>query len=180
MVEKIEIRKPLRSEIPQLAELGSRLFQQTFDGLYSDEDLQTFLTRVYSPSGVAEDWDAGCEFWVAEVAGEGNGVVPSRFVGYCKAGPVKVPVEVGERRALELRQIYVERDYHGCGIGGQFMQRFLELCRIRSVQEAYVSCWSQNQQALAFYARFGFEVIGSYDFLVGEHRDHELILRKLG
>jgi len=174
------IRKPLRSEIPQLAELGGRLFQQTFDGLYSAADLQAFLTKVHSPAGVAFDWDAGCEFWIAEVAGEGSDVSGNQpcLIGYCKAGAVSVPVEVGERRALELRQMYVDRQVQRGGIGSKFMQEFFELCSDRGIQDAYVSCWSENQQALAFYAHFGFEVIGSYDFLVGEHRDHEFILRK--
>ena len=95
MSQSIVIRKPLRSEIPQLAELGSRLFRQTFAGLYPDADLKAFLDRVHSPAGVAYDWDQGCEFWIAEAA-EG-----ASWVGYCKAGPISVPAEVGGRRALE-------------------------------------------------------------------------------
>ncbi len=180
MTRSFLIRKPLRSEIPQLAELGSRLFQQTFDGLYSDADLQAFLAKVHSPAGVAYDWDAGCEFWVAEAVGQGSGLGTDQpcLIGYCKAGAVTVPIEVGERRVLELRQMYVEREAFRCGIGSKFMQAFIELCNLRNIQDAYVSCWSQNVRALAFYAHFAFEVIGSYDFMVGEHRDHELILRK--
>ncbi len=180
MALSFEIRKPLRSEILKLADLGSRLFQQTFDGLYSAEDLQAFLTQVHSPAGVAYDWDAGCEFWIAEAAGQGSAVGGDelRFVGYCKAGQVKVPIEVGERRALELRQLYVDRDLHRCGIGSKFMHAFFELCGLRSVQDAYVSCWSENQKALAFYASFDFKIIGEYEFLVGDHRDRELILLK--
>ena len=174
--QSIQIRKPSRSEIPQLAELGSRLFQQTFDGLYSDEDLQAFLDKAHSPEGVAYDWDQGCEFWIAERAGQGT--ASATWVGYCKAGPLKVPVEVGDRRALELRQIYVERDFHGRGIGDQFMQCFLELCNARKIEVAYVSCWTENKRALSFYARYGFEVVGTYDFEIGSHRDQDHILCK--
>ena len=171
-IESIEIRKPLRSEIPRLAELGSRLFQQTFDGLYSDVDLQAFLDRVHSPAGVAYDWDQGCEFWIAEATEAAS------WVGYCKVGPISVPVDVGELRALELRQIYVERAYHRRGIGARFMQHFLDLCRIRDIEMAYVSCWTENVQALAFYACYGFEVVGTYDFEIGAHRDQDHILCK--
>ena len=173
MTDSVVVRKPLRSEIPQLAELGSRLFVQTFDGLYSDEDLQAFLNQVHSPAGVAYDWDAGCEFWIAERIAEAG-----TFIGYCKAGPVKVPYDVGDRRVLELRQLYVDQPFHRGGVGSMFMREFLQLCEEREVQDAYVSCWSENQKALAFYARFGFEQVGEYAFMVGNHRDHELILRK--
>ncbi len=172
MSQSIVIRKPLRSEIPQLAELGSRLFRQTFAGLYPDADLKAFLDRVHSPAGVAYDWDQGCEFWIAEAA-EG-----ASWVGYCKAGPISVPAEVGGRRALELRQIYVERAFHRRGIGARFMQRFLDLCHVRDIELAYVSCWTENVQALAFYAGYGFEVVGTYDFEIGAHRDQDHILCK--
>ncbi len=175
--QSIQIRKPSRSEIPQLAELGNRLFQQTFDGLYSEADLQSFLDKVHSPAGVEYDWEHGCEFWIAEVA------VPSveavSWVGYCKAGPLKVPIETDDRRVLELRQIYIEREFQGRGIGDQFMRRFLELCKTRSIEVAYVSCWTENKRALAFYARYGFTVVGTYDFEIGAHRDQDHILCKL-
>ena len=176
MLPTIEIRTPLRSEIPQLAELGSRLFQQTFDGLYSDADLKAFLDMVHSPEGVAYDWDHGCEFWIAEAAGQGG--TEKTWVGYCKAGPVKVPVEVGEQRVLELRQIYVDREFHRRGIGDAFMQRFLDLCQQRAIEVAYVSCYTENERALAFYAHYGFEIVGTYDFEIGQHRDQDHILRK--
>jgi diamine N-acetyltransferase len=175
-LQSIEIRKPLRSEIPQLAELGSNLFQQTFEGLYSDSDLKGFLQKVHSPAGVAYDWEHDCEFWIAEAAGQGG--AEKTWVGYCKAGPVKVPVDVSTRRALELRQIYVDRAFHRRGIGEAFMQRFLELCREREIEVAYVSCYTENSRALDFYAHFGFEIVGTYDFEVGQHRDQDHILCK--
>jgi GNAT superfamily N-acetyltransferase len=176
MSQSVEIRKPLRSEIPKLAELGSRLFRQTFDGLYSDVDLRAFLDKVHSPAGVAYDWDHGCEFWVADAAGEGTAA--GTWVGYCKAGPVKVPIEVGDRRVLELRQMYVDRQFQRRGIGAELMKRFFELCHERSIELAYVSCYTENERALAFYARYGFEVIDTYDFEIGEHRDQDHILCK--
>ena len=58
------------------------------------------------------------------------------------------------------------------------MKCFLELCNERDIEVAYVSCYTENSQALAFYAHYGFEVIGTYDFEVGEHRDQDHILCK--
>ncbi len=152
------------------------MFQQTFEGLYSDIDLHAFLDKAHSPASVAYDWDHGCEFWIAEAAGQGGET--EEWVGYCKAGPVKVPTDIGNRRALELRQIYVDREFHRRGIGAQFMQRFLQLCHQRDIELAYVSCYTENERALAFYASYGFEVVGTYDFEVGDHRDQDHILCK--
>ncbi len=170
------IREADRGEIPQLAELGKRLFEQTFDGLYSEADLNAFLTQVHSPEGVKADWDSGCVFWIAERVGQGGDA--GELVGYCKAGPLKVPAETGDRRVLELRQIYIDCNHHRQGIGAQFMQRFLDRCSSLQIEDAYVSCWTENDTALAFYARYGFKIVGTYDFMVGSHRDRDHILRR--
>ncbi len=174
--ESYLIREAQRSEIPKLAELGKRLFVQTFEGLYSHENMADFLNKVHSPARVTADWDSGCVFWMAASVGQGGS--SDEWVGYCKAGPLKVPVETGDRSTLELRQIYIDRDHHRQGIGARFMQLFLELCHTRQIQDAYVSCWTENQNALAFYSRHGFEVVGTYDFMIGQHRDRDHILRR--
>jgi RimJ/RimL family protein N-acetyltransferase len=38
--------------------------------------------------------------------------------------------------------------------------------------------WSENFGAQRLYARYGFTRVGDYFFPVGEHRDHEFILRR--
>jgi len=38
--------------------------------------------------------------------------------------------------------------------------------------------WSENFGAQRFYARYGFEKVGTYEFPVGQTRDLEFILRR--
>ncbi len=175
-MQSLTLRQPSRQEIARLSELGKLLFTQTFAGLYSQADENAFLNRVYSIDGIAHDWDSGCEFWIAEEQQTGS------WVAYSKSGPVKVPAHTVQKqrppleRCLELRQLYVHRDYHRYRIGTRMMEKFLDRCKREHVQCAYISCWSENKSALAFYGRFGFHPIGSYDFPVGEKVDIEYIL----
>ena len=178
MHQAVSIRKPLPNEIPEIATIGRRLFIETFVGVYSDEDLTVFLDQVHSVEGVTVDWNADCQYWIAETDQDDTQLQAKQWIGYCKAGPVSVPVETYERRSLELRQLYIDGLFHRFGIGSRFMAEFFRLCEIREIQDAYVSCWSENAKGLAFYMHFGFEVIGQYEFVVGKQRDAELILRK--
>lgn len=178
MHQAVSIRKPLPSEIPEIAAIGRRLFIETFDGVYRDADLVEFLDQVHSVDGVTTDWNAGCQYWIAETDQVAPELRATQWIGYCKAGPVSVPVDLQERRSIELRQLYIDRLFHRFGIGSKFMAEFFKLCVIREIQDAYVSCWSENAKGLAFYNRFGFEVVGQYEFIVGQQRDAELILCK--
>ncbi len=152
-----------------MAEMGAELFIDTFGHLYSQANLQNFLDRIHSTSAVQSDLESGRHFWIAEIE--------HRWIGYAKGGPVGVPVELGPRKSLELKQLYVRRDFHGQGVSHLLMSEFLRWARECEAVDAYVSCWSENYRALAFYRKYGFEEVGSYTFFVGDHQDDERILR---
>jgi len=42
----------------------------------------------------------------------------------------------------------------------------------------FLSVFIDNHRARRFYARYGFKQVGRYDFMVGTHADHDLILRR--
>jgi RimJ/RimL family protein N-acetyltransferase len=49
--------------------------------------------------------------------------------------------------------------------------------RARGAQELYLSVFTDNHRARRFYARYGFEEVGPYQFMVGTHADNDIILR---
>lgn len=144
-------------------------FCDTFAHLYSSEDLESFRSSF----GIA-DWERELEdprfaFKIAEVDG-----VP---VGYLKLGPMKLPVEPNGP-ALLLDQLYVLKGHHGTGIAQALMDWALMEARSRGAQELYLTVFIDNHRARAFYDRYGFEAVGRYDFMVGNHADEDVIMRK--
>jgi len=144
-------------------------FCDTFGHLYRPEDLNAFL----SSSGV-EDWEADLRdpiyaFRIGEVDG-----VP---VGYAKVGPLKLPVET-DRPAILLDQLYILKEHHGVGIAHALMDWVLEEAARRGAEEMYLTVYVDNHRARRFYDRYGFEAVGRYDFMVGNHADEDIIMRK--
>ena len=144
-------------------------FCDTFGHLYRPEDLEAFLSTF----GVA-DWEAqlvdpAFAFRVAEA-----GSVPA---GYAKLGPVKIPVET-DRPSILLDQLYVLQAHHGAGIAHELMDWAFAEARARGAEEMYLTVFVDNHRARRFYDRYGFEPVGSYDFMVGNHADEDIIMRK--
>ena len=48
----------------------------------------------------------------------------------------------------------------------------------RAATRMYLTVYVDNHRARRLYERYGFEVVGRYDFMVGSHADEDLILRK--
>ena len=99
-------------------------------------------------------------------------------VGYVKLGPVlKLPIGAAAP-ALLLDQLYVLKDHHGSGIARALMDWAIDESRRRGAQELYLTVYVDNHRARRFYDRYGFEAVGRYDFMVGNHADEDLIMRK--
>jgi ribosomal protein S18 acetylase RimI-like enzyme len=166
----IAYRDATQADAAALHRIFNTVFCDTFAHLYRTEDLDAFL----SSSGVA-DWERQLEdpafaIRIAEVGGEP--------VGYLKLGPLKLPVEANDL-ALLLDQLYVLKDHLGAGIAKELMDWALEETARRGASQLFLTVYIDNHRAKRFYDRYGFEAVGRYDFMVGNHADEDIIMRKL-
>jgi ribosomal protein S18 acetylase RimI-like enzyme len=165
----VAYRDATPADAAALHRIFNQVFCDTFAHLYRAEDLEAFLSSF----GLG-DWEKqlasphfACR--IAEVEG-----TP---VGYVKLGPLKLPVEE-ESPALLLDQLYILKEQHGRGIAGVLMDWVLQEAVRRGAERMYLTVYVDNHRARRLYERYGFEVVGRYDFMVGSHADEDLIMRK--
>jgi GNAT superfamily N-acetyltransferase len=149
-----------------LADLHRRSFVETFAHLYRPEDLESFLGRLNAEGFRAELLDGEHRVRFAESDGE-----PVAFV---KLGPITLPVEPS-RPALEFRQLYVLKAWQGAGVAQALSEWAIEQARRLGAEELYLSVFTENHRAKAFYRRYGFTYVGPYKFMVGEQADEDEI-----
>jgi ribosomal protein S18 acetylase RimI-like enzyme len=162
-------RDATAADLPAIDRVFRESFCDTFAHLYRSEDLAAFLAQ-FTPEGWADEFaDPRYRFHVAEAGGE--------VVGYVKLGPPALPVET-DKRAFELRQIYLLPGSHGRGIGKILTEWAIAEARRLGGEELYLTVYIDNHRAKALYERYGFEAVGRYDFMVGEQADEDIIMRK--
>lgn len=145
-------------------------FCDTFAHLYAAEDLEAFLGSFGIAEWEAQLADPASAYRVAEETGEP--------VGYVKVGPVlKLPIEPSGP-ALLVDQLYVLKEHHGTGIARALMDWAIDQAHRRGAQELYLTVYVDNHRARSFYDRYGFEAVGRFDFMVGDHADEDMIMRK--
>lgn len=151
-----------------LGTIGRRSFTETFGHLYSPENLAAFLLNHDEENWRGELADPRYKVRLAFI-GEDN-------VAYAKIGPPSLPFET-TGSAVELRQFYVLKPWQGAGIAAEMMDWVLAEARRRGAGELHLSVFTDNVRAQRFYARYGFEAVGRYDFMVGTHADEDIIMR---
>jgi len=143
-------------------------FCDTFEHLYRPPDLEAFLSEFTLDRWKEELEDSRFAFQVAEAEGQ--------VVGYVKLGPPSLPVET-EGASVELRQLYLLKDWHGLGAAKALMDWAIEEAKARGGTELYLTVYTENERAKRLYERYGFVEVGPYHFMVGEQADEDIIMK---
>jgi diamine N-acetyltransferase len=151
-----------------LTALFAESFTETFGHLYAPEDLGLFLSRADEADWRRDLADPAFSIRIAEAGGS--------VVGFAKIGPLKLPVEP-RGPSVELRQLYVLKPWQGSGIARDLMAWVIDEARRREARDLYLTVYVDNHRARRFYDRYGFEFVGPYKFMVGNHEDEDHIMR---
>jgi ribosomal protein S18 acetylase RimI-like enzyme len=75
---------------------------------------------------------------------------------------------ITHRPTVALERFYVHPDHHGSGVATRLMEATLRAARVAGASGAWLGVSEDNGRANAFYARHGFEVVGSRRFHIGD------------
>lgn len=164
------IRRAVAADAPALSDFGAARFTESFGHTYAPHDLEAFLAARFTPERQgAEIADPDALMLVA---------CGGHFVGgYLFAAPVDLPIEIADPVAVQVNRIYVHPDHHGAGAARGLMDAALDWAKGRGAREMYLTVAPDNARAIAFYRRYGFDIIGAYAFVVGDHVDDDRIMR---
>ena len=165
------LRPATLADATVLAEFAERAFRETFGAHNRPEDMDAYAALAFGvEEQTAELSDPRVTCIVAE-AGES-------LIGYAmlRAADEEVPPCIVGAAPVELARIYVERGWHGRGVGEALMDAAIEAARSRGGRTLWLGVWEQNPRARAFYARRGFQEVGEHSFLLGADRQRDLLL----
>lgn len=158
----INIRRITIEDVASLSTLARQTFYDTFTGTCTEADMQGFLDKFYTEEQLGKelrDTDTFCFF--AEVD-----AVPLAYLHF-KEDYQHFP---GEKKwkALELKRIYVLKDFHSKGIAQALMDFFLNFAAENKYEVVWLGVWEHNLRAQKFYEKYGFKNSGhTHDFPIG-------------
>ena len=197
------IRRATSADAEALSTLARTCFTQTFGHLYAPADLEAFLDEAYSPDVLrAELEDPNRATWLLfeDATDEGfsqpdpspadhprtpepgdeapASSAPQVPIGYVTACPAHLPHPDVAPGDGEIQRLYILQGHQGGRRGTLLLKTALEWLERDGPRTLWIGVWSENYGAQRFYARHGFEIVGDYSFMVGDHADHELITRR--
>lgn len=172
MSEIIRYVAPTSEIVAPLCAMARESFSDTFGSLYEPQIFSRFLDDTYGPGGSMERDIADPSIqWLVATIGE-------QPIGYAKVSPLAAPAPAPKPGAMELRQIYVDKRWHGKGVGDALIEWALNTARSKGAPEIYLTVFVHNSRAKRFYSRYGFSEVGHCAFVMGDRIDDDRVWRK--
>lgn len=161
----------MKGDAAAMAAFAAQRFIDTFGFNYSTDDLEKFVATKYNEV-VFTDYIEN-PLIQNLLAIDENGEI----IGYSQTGPMSLPLEGADPKGIELYKFYISDAAKGTGLAYRLFENIMAFVRSKRAPYLYLGVWSQNQRALAFYHKLGFEIVGKYLYQVGNTFDDERIMR---
>lgn len=110
--------------------------------------------------------------FVGEADGEPAGYT---MVVFGEPGDADVAASVTTRPTAELSKVYVREGFHGAGVAAALVDASVAAARERGARTLWLGVNQENERANRFYAKQGFELVGTKRFLVGERFEDDYV-----
>ena len=173
-----KVRRASPADASRLSALGRALFRQASGPTHPEPTLSEYLETAFAPAQCEQVLrDPRAAVLVAESDDTG-------WMGYVhlrEAHPdhtARLHEPLPGAHPLEIVRFYVDAAWHGRGVAQQLMAASAAEARARACDVLWLQAWQPAAQALAFYRKCGFRVIGTARFHFGERVDDDFVLAR--
>lgn len=159
---QVLIRRATVIDAEALSILSRQTFFDTFTGTCTEEDMEQFLKEYFNIDQVKKELaDENDFYFFAEIDGI--------LAGYIRMMEDYSNFDLMKKwKALELKRIYVDKNFHGKGIAGQLMDFVENFAKENKYEVVWLGVWEHNLRAKRFYEKSGFTDSGyTHGFPIG-------------
>ena len=164
----MKIRRANLDDAAALAEIAERTFRDTFAKDNTPEDLEAYVASAYGETLQRRELEDPGSLALLGQSDDGT------LIAYTQMRRVRSPH--GE---VEIARFYVDRTYHGQGLAQQLMNAAVDAARELGGTTLWLGVWERNWRAIAFYAKCGFQDVGSKPFLVGSDLQTDRVMARV-
>lgn len=173
---QIAVRPATDADLPALVAFAERVFRDSFGRDNTPDNMDAYLSGALTVERFAAILhDAGARTLV----GEANG----KIAAYAQLMTAPPPAEHlgGERDGSDtalLQRFYLDPVLHGSGAANVLLGAVLDAAAALGATKLWLTVWERNPRAIRYYAKQGFETIGSAPFQLGNELQTDLVMMR--
>lgn len=173
-MNNISIRRAGENDAALLSRLSAVTFAETFSHTCRAEDMENYIAENYDQTLISKELQDPDDFYFIAYSDD-------KPVGYLriKEDESVIPI-IQEHRSVELKRIYVLKEYYSKRIGAALMNFVLQLAKEKNYELMWLGVWEHNERAKNFYKKYEFVETGfSHPFPIGNTPQTDIWLYKM-
>ncbi len=169
-MEDFKVRKIAIIDLTDLVKISRQTFAETFEEVNTEEDMQKYLSENLSEEQLkSEIENPQSEFYFAE-----NG---SEILGYLKLNSGTSQTENKNKNSVEIERIYVLKKFLRMKIGQLLLDHSIKIAKEKNTKFIWLGVWENNEPAIKFYKKNGFQIYGKHVFILGKDVQSDLLMK---
>lgn len=166
----ISFGKALLSDALRISVLYKTVYIQTYGAEGITFESASFITKRFSNEQI-EKTIMGTSNELIVACHNGNPIGVAEVI-------VKTVCPIRQISTAELDKLYVLQSYYGKGIGYGLLNESEKLCLEYGIAQMNIEVYIENERAITFYKRQGYNLIGKVDFPMESNVYENLVLNK--
>lgn len=147
-------------DLDLLVEISRRTFFNAFQNQNSPANMSAYMDQAFTHDKLlGEIRNRNSKFYFAK---DGNATV-----GYLKINRSDAQTEFKDDSCIEIERIYIEQEHQGKGCGTFMLNEIKKIAVSEGIRFIWLGVWEKNPGAIRFYARHGFDMFSSHEFVMG-------------
>jgi GNAT superfamily N-acetyltransferase len=148
------IRRAVKEDTSLLVDLSAKTFYDTFSGTCTVKDMDAVMQQFFNSKQVNLELNDPNDYYYLTFSPNSLNVLGYSRLKYSSKCPL---IGFEKYNAIELKRLYILKDYHGKGVAKSLMEFNIELAKSLGYNLLYLSVWEYNYRAREFYHKMGFK-----------------------
>lgn len=168
----MKIREISLSDTAAFTQLCKETFIDTYAAYNTVEDMQHYVEMNFTENVISQELqNDSLLFFCIEWNNELIAYIKLNSKSFCEAA--------SQINSLEVARLYVKKEFQHKNFGKLLIGKAVEEAVRLKKQGIWLGVWQQNEKAITFYEKQGFEKIGVAKFLLGADWQDDWIMMKL-
>ena len=160
------------SDVDTLLHLSRKIFHDSFAHLNKPENMIAYMDRDYTLNQLLSELlnPLSEHYFISE---------GDKKIGFLKLNRSGAQSDIRDPESLEIQRIYIDMDYQGKGLGTRLLQFANERAKALGLKYIWLGVWEKNPDAIRFYQRHGYQIVGSHPFVMGDEGQTDILMKYL-
>lgn len=166
-----EFRLANLDDAAAIRQLSEKTFRDTYTIYNTPENMEAHVAKNFSLEKIeSELQESDSQYFIINLE--------DKIVAFAKLKKDHSTKGLENKHVIEIERFYVDKSLQGQQLGRKLMDFCVEWSVENNFETIWLGVWEQNENAMKFYKKMGFEFLGEHTFVLGTEVQRDFTMQR--